>query len=43
MKKFFIFLILIFLILQINIVKGENIFVVKNTNPSGENSFYGQS
>lgn len=39
MKKIFISIILIFLILQIKIVKGENIFIVKNTNPSGENSF----
>lgn len=39
MKKIFVFLILIFLTLQIKIVKGENIFIVKNTNPSGENSF----
>ncbi|MCX8094914.1 MAG: S-layer homology domain-containing protein [Caldisericia bacterium] len=39
MKKILILIILIFISFEINIVKGENIFVVKNTNPYGENSF----
>ncbi|MBC7194722.1 MAG: right-handed parallel beta-helix repeat-containing protein, partial [Caldisericia bacterium] len=39
MKKV-ILISLVFVLFNINIVKGENVFVVKNTNPSGENSFY---
>lgn len=39
MKKFFLVFILLSLILQIKLVKGEDVFVVKNTNPSGEGSF----
>ncbi len=40
MKKVLLILIIIFILLNFKIVKGENIFVVKNTNASGENSLY---
>jgi parallel beta-helix repeat protein len=40
MKKAILIFLMILLSTNLNIVKGENVFIVKNTNPSGENSFY---